>query len=228
MRFQWFERTNGLLGAMAEFSGPCVPGSVLGEMVRVLSVGGVVGLPTDTVYGLSCLVDGSGVEKIFAAKGRPRDVALPVLVANSADAERLLRLSPGEHRALSLLAGAFWPGPLTVVAHRAPAFEADLGGSDPHTVAVRVPAAPVLRAILIRSGPMATTSANAHGATAMTSGAEFFLPANAAIHRQLGGLLVDDTPLAGQASTVVDIRGGLPRVLRQGPIGIDAMVAVLD
>ena len=206
--------------------GPAVPGaqarrvSELGvtDLVAALRRGEVVAVPTDTVYGLA--VDPrapGGVERVFAAKSRPESTALPVLVADLAQAEPLVH--PADHAALSAIAGAHWPGALTVVARRAAGVDVALGG-DGRTIGLRCSLHPAVRALCRAVGPLAVTSANLHGGTPCTTAAE--------VRSIFGAVLpvLDGGPCVGVPSTVVALTSdGGARLLRTGPV---ALADVLD
>ena len=180
--------------------------------VRALGNGGVVAIPTDTLYGLaSSVFCKSGVERIFRLKGRPKGMALPVLLADEGDISDVALEVPNLARELSK---KYWPGALTLVLKK---FErvSDLisGGMD--TVAVRVPDHPVPRAIVQALGaPITGTSANRTGEMGLTT-AE-------AVQSEFGDEidLVIDTGevLEGLASTVLDLTGEYPKILREGAI----------
>jgi L-threonylcarbamoyladenylate synthase len=122
--------------------------------------GGLVVIPTDTVYGVGTRPDDPAATRaLFVVKGRPRDLGIPVLVASSAEAEEAAVL---DDRA-RLLAARFWPGPLSLVLPRTDRSRGwDLGG-DATTIAVRIPRHPLALAVLSRTGPLAVTSANRSG-----------------------------------------------------------------
>jgi L-threonylcarbamoyladenylate synthase len=181
--------------------------------VAHLQKGGIVAFPTDTFYGLA--VDPrseDAVAALFALKRRDPDVALPLIAASLAQAERAV----GPITPLArLLASEFWPGPLTLVldAHPsvAPAVHAGLG-----TIAVRVPAHPVARALADRAGyPITATSANRSGEPpAATADA-----ALAALDESPAVLLLDAGTLPpSPPSTIVDARGRMPVLLREGAV----------
>ncbi|HLK46404.1 MAG TPA: L-threonylcarbamoyladenylate synthase, partial [Acidimicrobiales bacterium] len=131
------------------------------ETVSVLRAGGVVLLPTDTVYGLAVATACPGaVEQLFALKGRARDVPIAVLVAGEAQAWSIASPSPASPA--RRLASRWWPGPLTLVVPRRPGWEVDIGG-DGATVGVRCPDHDLVRELCRAVGPLATTSANRHG-----------------------------------------------------------------
>jgi len=184
----------------------------LTEAVDVLKDGGVIVYPSDTVYGLGAAAsDAQAVERVFAVKGRDTEKALSLLLADVTDLAPLC----GEVPLLaSVLARRYWPGPLTLVLRRSAGFEsAALGGGD--TVAVRVPDHPFLRDLIRALGePITGTSANRSGRPASRSAQE--------ADRELGDaadLIVDGGPSGiGPESTVVDVTGEIPLVLREGAI----------
>jgi L-threonylcarbamoyladenylate synthase len=190
------------------------------EAARAATEGRLVVLPTDTVYGIGTRPDDPGATaRLFEAKRRPRDLELPVLVPTFAEAERVARFDERAER----LAEAFWPGPLTLVLPRAGDSEAwDLGG-DRATIGVRLPGHRLARAVLDRSGPLAVTSANISGHPT---------PAGCDDLVGLFGDLVavylcQQEPLAGVASTVIDLAHGEPRVIRHGGLPQAALDAVI-
>lgn len=177
--------------------------------VAALGAGDIVGLPTDTVYGLAADPTRTGAaDRIFRIKGRPRTVALPVLVADADQARRLTTAVPDAARRLM---DRHWPGPLTLVLPRHPDLVADLGDEEA-TVGVRCPAHPVALAVCREAGPLATTSANLHGDPPATT---------ATTVDGLAGvtLVLDGGPCDAPASTVLDCTGAEPRILRLGALG---------
>ena len=186
----------------------------IAEAVAAALAGRLIVLPTDTVYGIGSRPDdAAATAAIFAAKGRPRDLELPVLVPSRAAAELVSRM---DGRA-SALAERFWPGPLTMVLARSDASHGwDLGG-DARTVGLRMPRHPLALAVLERTGPLAVTSANRSGeppASTCAALAEAFGDAVAVY-------LCEDAPLVGVASTVVDLTADEPRILREGAVSLD-------
>jgi tRNA threonylcarbamoyl adenosine modification protein (Sua5/YciO/YrdC/YwlC family) len=178
--------------------------------VRALQAGSIVGVPTDTVYGLAADVfNTGGADRLFAVKRRPREVDLPVLVTSAAQARGLATGIPAvAHR----LMDQFWPGALTLVLPRNPGVVADLG-HDEATIGIRCPDHDVVRDLCRRVGPLATTSANLHGeAPASTAQAVevMFGPAVPVV--------IDGGTCAGAPSTVVDCTGVEPKLLREGHI----------
>ncbi len=193
--------------------------------LHVLAAGGVVAIPTDTVYGLAVLPgDREAVAALFALKERPVDVALPVLVG---DLEQVAEVAVVPSGPVAGLARRRWPGPLTIVLERAPGFDADLGGPPDRTttVGVRWPDHPFVAGLCRRAGPLAVTSANRHGAPPCTSAAQVaaaFAPGPAP------DLVVDGGACDGVPSTVVDCTGPEPRCLREGAVLWPVVVEVLE
>lgn len=192
------------------------------EAVEVLRAGGIVALPTDTVYGIAVAVaTPGGIERLFAAKRRPPDKGIMLLLADAAQASEAGVMTP----AASALAEACWPGGLTVVVPQrsdVPWPAVLTGGAS--TIGLRVPDHDAARALARGVGPLPTTSANVSGLPEAADAA--------AIVEQLGDAidLVLDGGRAhgGPASTVVDCTGDLPLVLRVGAIPIDEIAAILD
>jgi tRNA threonylcarbamoyl adenosine modification protein (Sua5/YciO/YrdC/YwlC family) len=176
-----------------------------------LREGGVVVLPTDTVYGIAALpFDAAATAALFALKGRASGAPLAVLCADLEQAAALT--DPDVAPSLRTVGDRWWPGPLTVVVRRAPGLALHLG-EPAGTIGVRVPDHDFVRALAAAVGPIATTSANHHGeATPPT--------AMAAAASLLGdvALVVDGGPLDGVASTVIDATTTPWTVLRKGPL----------
>ncbi len=181
--------------------------------------GDLVVLPTDTVYGLGCdAFSPHGVAALLAAKGRGRDMPVPVLVGSP---ETVEGLAYGLSKAARDLVEAFWPGALTVVVRHQPSLAWDLG--DAHgTVALRMPLHPVAIELLRIVGPMAVSSANRSGSAPATSYAE--------AEAQLGdsvAVYLDAGPSgAAVPSTIVDTSGPVPRLLRLGALDLDTLRTV--
>jgi len=184
--------------------------------------GALVAFPTETVYGLGAdATNGRAVAGIFAAKGRPRFNPLIVLVPDIASAARLGRLDSRARQ----LAAAFWPGALTLVVAKQPDCPvADLATAGLDTVAVRVPAHPVALALLrLADRPIAAPSANRSGHVSPTTAAhvEADLGASTAI-------ILDGGPAPiGLESTVMDVTGAEPAILRLGGVPREAIARVL-
>ncbi|WP_298189480.1 L-threonylcarbamoyladenylate synthase [Novosphingobium sp.] len=201
---------------------PAVPGGIA-EAARVLVAGGTVAVPTETVYGLAARADRpEAVAAIYRAKGRPDFNPLIVHVPHLAAAATLAVF---DDRARAL-AAAFWPGPLTLVLPRregAPLAAAVSAGLP--TVALRVPAHPVMRAVLEAAGlPLAAPSANRSGGVSPTSAAHVAASLGARADLILDG----GTTERGLESTIVAVRpGGGWQVLRPGPVTEAAIADVL-
>ncbi|BBY82599.1 threonylcarbamoyl-AMP synthase [Mycolicibacterium pulveris] len=193
----------------------------IASAISALKGGQLVVLPTDTVYGIGAdAFDNDAVAALLAAKGRGRDMPVPVLVGSWHTIEGLVYNVPAAARELIR---AFWPGALSLVVRQAPSLQWDLG--DAHgTVMLRMPLHPVAIELLREVGPMAVSSANTSGRPPAVTVAE--------ARDQLGErvqVYLDAGPSAQQsASTIVDLTGASPRVLRQGPITVEAVAKVLD
>ncbi len=192
------------------------------EAIQVLRGGGIVALPTDTVYGIGVALDSpGGIERLFAAKGRPPERGIMLLLEDAAQADGIGMLD----RAAAALAAACWPGGLTIVVPQRPgvALPDALTGGAP-TIGLRVPDHGAPRALARGVGPLPVTSANASGAPEA--------PDAAAIVEQLGeavDLVLDGGPAhGGPASTVVDCSGPLPVILRVGAISPERVREILD
>jgi tRNA threonylcarbamoyl adenosine modification protein (Sua5/YciO/YrdC/YwlC family) len=180
---------------------------------RALRAGQLVGIPTDTVYGLAADAFRTGAaDRLFTAKRRPRDVDLPVLVAGP---EQARQLATGIPDVAFRLMDRFWPGALTLVLPRDPDVVADLG-DDEATIGLRSPDHEVARELCRRVGPLATTSANLHGEPTATTAAEV-----AALFGPAVPIVLDGGTCAGSPSTVVDCTGETPKLLREGRIPWD-------
>ena len=182
--------------------------------------GRLVVMPTDTVYGIAAdAFDSQAVAALLAAKGRGRDMPVGVLVGSWHTIEGLVYYVPDSARELIR---AFWPGALSLVVQQAPSLRWDLGDAR-GTVMLRMPLQPVALELLRETGPLAVSSANISGQPAATTAEQ--------AQYQLGGL-VDVYLDGGQAeqqaaSTVVDLTGPVPRLLREGPVSAAAVAAVL-
>ena len=182
------------------------------EAAEVLRRGGLIALPTDTVYGIAVALDTpGGVERLFAAKRRPPEKGVMLLLADAAQGPTI-----GEWpEAAAALAAAFWPGGLTVVVpQRADVpLPAALTGGAP-TIGLRAPDHPAPRALAAAVGPLPTTSANVSGLPEARTAEEIVEQLGAAIE-----LVLDGGPAhGGLASTVVDCTVDPPRILREGAI----------
>ncbi len=187
----------------------------MASAVALLRAGGLVGLPTETVYGLAAdACNGLAVARIYAAKGRPQFNPLIAHVADLAAAERLVVFDPLSRA----LAETLWPGPLTLVLPRTPDCPvSQLAGAGLATLAVRVPDHPVALALLRAfGGPVVAPSANPSGRLSPTR-PEHLAP-------QLADVVLDGGPCrVGVESTIVQVVGGRLRVLRPGGVPIEAL-----
>ena len=190
---------------------------LVAEAVRVLRAGGLVGLPTETVYGLAVRAfDEKAVARVFRAKGRPPHHPLIAHVTDEKQARALAARWPDQ---ASRLASAFWPGPLTLVVERASHVPAAVAGGG-SSIAVRAPSHPVARAVIAKlDEPVAAPSANRYGCLSPTLAAH--------VVKQLGDavdLVLDAGPCeTGIESTVVDVRAPVVRVLRPGAVDMVAL-----
>ncbi len=183
--------------------------------------GGLVVLPTDTVYGVGAdAFDADAVRGLLEAKGRGRDMPPPVLISAATTADALALALPGYARALM---DKFWPGPLTIVGKQQPSLQWDLGDSR-GTVAIRMPDHPLALELLERTGPLAVSSANVTGQPAATDAAQ----AEEMLGEHVTVILDDGPSVGGEASTIIDVTGVQGRVLRRGALGIDELNAVLE
>lgn len=191
------------------------------EAAQVLRSGGIVALPTDTVYGIGVdLAAAGGIERLFEAKRRPAERAIVLLLADAGQARELARWPPAAER----LAARFWPGGLTIVVEQRAdrVLPADLTGGRT-TIGLRVPDHPCPRALAAALGPLPVTSANVSGAPEALSAAEVVAQLGDAVD-----LVLDAGPSpGGRASTVVDCSGEGIRILRAGAIASGDIEAAL-
>jgi L-threonylcarbamoyladenylate synthase len=181
----------------------------------LLRAGAPIAFPTDTVYGVGAAgLDAQAVLRLYDVKDRPRHQAIPLLLADTDDLRGVCPMIPPIAEAL---ARRHWPGGLTLVVPAASHLPAELlaGGS---TVAVRIPAHAVLRDLIRRLGqPLAATSANLHGRSNPASAEDVAADLGPRIQLILdGGRTPGDVP-----STIVDVTGDTPRVLRQGVVRVE-------
>ncbi len=181
--------------------------------------GQLVVLPTDTVYGLGCdAFSAPGVRALLSAKGRGRDMPVPVLVGSPRTLDGLAATLTQQVRDL---VEAFWPGPLTVICREAPSLVWDLGDTG-GTVAVRMPLHPVAIELLRAVGPMAVSSANISGHPPAMS-------LDAAVD-QLGDgvdVYLDGGPSSSSLpSTIVDVSGPVPTLVRAGVLDVETIRSV--
>ena len=179
--------------------------------VEKLSSGGVVGIPTDTLYGLAAnLFDETALDRIYQIKGRPQKLALPVLISTI---DQLQMVSDEVSKTSLKLAHQFWPGPLTLVLQKTKDVADVVSGGRP-TVAVRVPDHPVPRVLSEWLGrPIVGTSANITGSPSAESGAQA-----ASQIGELVDLVIEGSSFGRLESTIVDFTDKYPKILRQGAV----------
>lgn len=184
--------------------------SVLDDAADCVAKGGVIVLPTDTVYGIGCAYDNAAaIERIFEIKRREPTKSIAVLIA---DLDQVALLTDDFAPQARRLAEKFWPGGLTLVIAKRSGLPANLSLFP--TIGVRIPDHDLTRALIRRTGPLATTSANLSGEKAACSLAE--IPADWA---ERVDALYDDGPVrGGLASTVVDCTSRELRILREGAL----------
>lgn len=190
--------------------------------IAALRTGGVVALPTDTVYGLGVvLTTPGGIERLFHVKHRPPDKGIVLLLADTRQAEEVGVLTP----AARVLGDAFWPGGLTlIVPQRADVPFPSILTAGQSTIGLRVPDHDAPRALARALGPLPVTSANISGEPEAADAT--------ALDVLFGGtidLIIDGGPArGGQASAIVDVSTDRPTILRPGAIAADRIRAVLD
>ena len=197
-----------------------VPASQISRALEILQRGGIVAFTTDTVYGLGALAfDNAAIESIYAAKKRPLEKAIPILIGDLSDLDKVGFDIP--NMALRF-AARFWPGPLTCVIPKKPTLPRAVSATS--TIAVRIPNHPDALALLRAAGPMAVTSANISGSPNPLTAQD--------VYDQLNGripLILDSgkTP-GGIPSTLVDCTGEKPVILREGPITLENLISALE
>ncbi len=194
----------------------------LSVAARHIREGGVVAMPTDTLYGLAAdAFNPRAIERVFAVKERPEGMALPVLMYDFSQMSHIASEVTGE---VKVLAEAFWPGPLTLVLRRAEALPPRLTAGAP-TIAVRIPAHPVPRELARMLGrPITGTSANISGAPDPLDITEV----RAQVGNRVDCLIESGPRPAGAASTIVDMSRGAPKLLREGAIPFADIEALLN
>lgn len=186
---------------------------------RILQMHGTIAFPTDTIYGIAAnAFDPEGIQKIYTAKQRPEEKALPVLIGEIEQLDGLLLYVDNHVRKL---AAAFWPGALTLVLPKNENLPPDL--SPYPTIGVRMPDLAFTLALLKATGPLATTSANRSGGLNPTTAQDVIDQLDGRVDLILDG---GATP-GGTASTVVDATEPDLKILRQGPISLAELQAVL-
>lgn len=190
---------------------------------KIIKDGGLVAMPTETVYGLAAnALDGSAVLKIFAAKGRPADNPLIVHISDFEDIEKFNLVSEIPKGA-KILAEKFWPGPLTVIMKKSSAIPFEVSaGLD--TVAIRLPSHPVARELIRCAGvPLAAPSANISGSPSPTTAEHVLKDMNGRIDAVIDGGMCE----VGVESTVITLAGSVPRLLRPGGVTVEQLREIL-
>ena len=191
------------------------------EAAEIIRKGGLVAFPTETVYGLGAnALEEEAAKKIYAAKGRPSDNPL---IAHVSSAEEVLPLVKEIPKAAKKLMDAFWPGPMTLIFPKSELVPyGTTGGLE--TVAVRMPSDPVARTLIRLSGvPIAAPSANTSGRPSPTTAEHVWQDMKGKIE-----MIVDGGPVGiGLESTIVDVTGEIPTVLRPGAVTMEMLEAVL-
>lgn len=207
------------MGLLYDCRDPAIRVDAVATAADSVAAGELVVLPTDTVYGLGAdAFQPAAVTELLRVKGRGRGFPVPVLVGSWQTIDGLV--TDVDQRTRDLIE-SFWPGGLTLVVRHAPTLSWDLGEAS-GTVAVRMPLHPVAIELLETTGPMAVSSANRHGEPPAQTAAE--------ARRQLGEdvavYLEDGQVPGGVASTIVDVTGERPRVLRLGALELDELKKV--
>ncbi len=189
--------------------------------VRLLKDGKLVGMPTETVYGLAAdALNEDAVRDIFIAKGRPGDNPLIVHIADTAQLYPLIAAAPSP--AARALMDAFWPGPMTLIFSKSDRVPLRTTGGL-NTVAVRFPSHPAAQSLIRQSGlPLAAPSGNRSGRPSPTTAAHMLEDMNGRIELILDGGSCD----VGVESTVIDVTGSVPRILRPGGVTREMIAAV--
>ena len=185
----------------------------LQEAAELLQSGEAVAFPTDTVYGLGAhALDADAVQKIYEAKGRPSDKPLIILIHERAQLDSVASYIPEE---AEKLIAAFWPGPLTLVFRKQPGVIPDYVTRGLETVAVRMPNHPVALALLqLADIPVAAPSANLSGNPSPTTAAQV----ESELSGRIAAVVDGGVCQVGVASTILDVSGDVPVILRQGTI----------
>jgi L-threonylcarbamoyladenylate synthase len=198
---------------------PATSPNALPQALDILRSGGLVAFPTDTVYGVGALAfDGKAIESIYTAKDRPIEKAIPILIADTEDMDKVgMDIPQNAYR----LAARFWPGPLTCIIPKQPTLPEAVSATS--TVGVRVPDHEVARALLRAAGPMAVTSANISGGPNPSTAEEVYAQLNGRVPLIIDG---GKTP-GGVPSTVVDCSTNELKILREGPISAQELLSSL-
>lgn len=195
------------------------------QAARRLADGGVIAIPTDTLYGLAAdALNPEALDRVYAAKGRPADMPLPVLVSGWEQSGQVTAVPSDSEVPARRLAEAFWPGPLTMVLPAAPGLPHRLTAGR-NTVAVRMPDHPVPLALADALGrPITGTSANRSGEPDITDADEL----RRTLAHWVDGIIVSGPEPVGAASTIVSVSAGSVRLLREGVLPYERLLATLE
>ncbi len=186
----------------------------------VLRGGGLVAIPTDTVYGLAADAwNGAAISKLYKVKGRDRLKSIPVLVHGAASIAQVA-LEPSSR--ILAVADEFWPGPLTIVVERKPDLPSEISATT--TVGVRAPDQEFALRLLAEYGPLATTSANRSGQPSTRNAAEVV----SALDQRVDLVIDGGDAIEGVPSAVVDLTTDPPTLLRAGPVTLDSVFRVWE
>ena len=196
----------------------------IARAVEIMQAGGVVAIPTDTLYGLAAdALNPAAVEGVYVAKGRPSDMPLPVLVSDFAQAAQVAVFPAGEESFARRLASSYWPGSLTMVLPAAPGLPPRLtAGRD--TIAVRMPDHPVPLALAAKLGrPITGTSANRSGEPDIADATELLR----VLGPRVDGIIAVGPSPRGTASTIVSISENGIALLREGALPYQQILTTL-
>jgi tRNA threonylcarbamoyl adenosine modification protein (Sua5/YciO/YrdC/YwlC family) len=205
---------------MLDCTDPDARPTAIRAAARAVTAGSLVVLPTDTLYGIGAdAFNSAAVASLLEAKGRGRDMPVPVLVGSWSTIDGLVSFVSPKTRSLI---EAFWPGGLTLVVEHAPSLAWDLGEAR-GTAAIRMPLHPVALELLAQTGPMAVSSANRTSLPPATTVGQAYDQLGESVSVYLDG---GDIPL-GDASTIVDMTTEVPTVLREGAVSRSALQSVV-
>jgi L-threonylcarbamoyladenylate synthase len=211
---------DGGVAYIFDCSDPLVREAAISTATRAVTNGQLVVMPTDTVYGSAAdAFDPSAVAKLLGAKGRGRDMPLPVLVGSW---DTIKGLVSTVSDTTQQLIEAFWPGGLTLVVEQAPSLAWDLGDAR-GTVAIRMPQHPVALELLAATGPLAVSSANISGQPPALIAAD----ARSQFEEEVEVYLDGGPSMMGIASTIVDVTTHTPRILRVGAVTLEQLREVI-
>lgn len=192
----------------------------ISRALEILSSGGLVAFPTDTVYGIAAGVrEVAGIDRLYEAKSRSSNKAIAVLIGET---HQLWQLTPGLTPSAARLAERFWPGALTLVVPKHSDLPTNL--SILPTVGVRMPDHAFARALMRAAGPLATSSANVSGESNTLTAQQVLEQLDGRVELLLDGGAVP----GGVPSTVVDCTQDPPKILRQGALSAEAIQAALE